>query len=102
MAVSLPQLSKAPPSANCGPCTLCCDAIGVPDLGKPFFARCSHLTDKCGIYETRPEMCRAYRCAWHLGILGERVDRRPDHSGVLFQFEYLGGYWHLGIYEVIP
>jgi hypothetical protein len=102
VSISLPQVSKAPPSADCGPCTLCCDAIGVPDLGKPFYARCSHLQEHCGIYETRPQACRAYRCAWHLGILGERVDRRPDHVGVLFQFELLEGKWHLGIYEVIP
>jgi len=78
--------------------------MGVSALGKPFFARCVHLNAQvgCKIYETRPEHCRSYRCAWHLGILGERTDRRPDHTGILFQFEQLEGKWHLGIYEAIP
>jgi hypothetical protein len=101
--ISLPQFNKGPPSADCGTCTHCCDAIGVIELGKPFFARCSHLKDNgCGIYDTRPGQCRSYRCVWHLGILGERVDRRPDQAGVLFQFEQLKDKWHLGIYEVVP
>jgi len=100
--ISLPQFNKGPPAANCGPCTHCCDAIGVIEIGKPFFARCPHLNGGCSIYEDRPGTCRSYRCAWHLGILGERVDRRPDQAGVLFQFEQLKDKWHLGIYEVVP
>src|ERR1051326_1825975 len=85
--LALPQFHKSPPAADCGPCTACCIAPGMPDLGKPFYARCYHLTDNCSIYHDRPDRCRQYRCAWHLNLLGERTDRRPDQSGVLFQFE---------------
>jgi hypothetical protein len=105
MLVSLPQFHRAPPKDNCGPCTVCCDAIGVPDLGKPFYARCPHLKENVGCqnYEHRPGRCREYRCVWHLGILGERVDRRPDHCGVLFQLQPdTSGNWYIGMFEVIP
>src|SRR5438132_100694 len=101
--ISLPQFHRPAPAADCGTCNACCIAPGQPDLGKPFYARCMHLVEVgCGIYPTRPARCRAYRCAWHLGILGERVDRRPDHCGALFQFENDQGKWFLGIYEMIP
>src|SRR5438067_1374998 len=97
--LSLPQFHKAPPHANCGTCTLCCDVAGVAALGKPFYSRCQHLVGGCTYYEHRPEECRAYRCAWHLNLLGERTDRRPDECGVVFQFEPDGGKWFLAMYE---
>ena len=100
--ISLPQYQKPPPAAGCGPCTLCCDVAGVSELGKPAYARCAHLTTNCEIYEDRPETCRLYRCAWHLGVMGDRVDRRPDHTGVVFQFEDDQGRWYLVLYEAVP
>jgi Fe-S-cluster containining protein len=106
--ISLPQAGVSwPGRGECGSCNVCCDAIGVPDLGKPFYARCPHLIPNsagggCGIYHTRPGRCREYRCAFHMGILGEKEDRRPDHCGVLFQIEPHNGKWYLGMFEVIP
>lgn len=65
---------------------MCCDVLGVPELGKPYFARCEHLTEKgCGIYETRPVSCRDYHCIWLKGY-GEDSDR-PDRSGILVSAE---------------
>ena len=101
---SLPQFHGPPPPDDCGPCNVCCDVVGVDAIGKPYYARCPHLnteskTGGCGIYETRPEQCRAYRCPWHLGILGPRTDRRPLECGVLFQFEQENGRWCLVAYE---
>ncbi len=99
--ISLPQVHQAPPGEGCGTCTACCIIPMHPDLGKPLYARCYHLANKgCGIYEQRPDRCRTYRCAWHLGLLGDRVDRRPDHSGVLLQFDAVSGAWTLSVYEL--
>ena len=66
--------------------------------------KCKHLgaDNLCGIYETRPNQCADYRCAWHLGLLGPRVDRRPLELGVLFQFEQERGRWRLAAYETRP
>jgi len=106
--VSLPQIHEPPPPDNCGACNVCCDVVGVDALGKPYYARCPHLhcasaTGGCGIYETRPHQCADYRCAWHLGLLGPRTDRRPLECGVLFQFEQApGGRWRLAAYETRP
>ena len=105
--ISLPQLHDPPPPDNCGPCNVCCDVVGVDALGKPYYSRCPHLqcdskTGGCGIYETRPHQCADYRCAWHLGLLGQRTDRRPLECGVLFQFEQDRGRWRLAVYETRP
>jgi hypothetical protein len=100
--ISLPQFHKSAPAPGCGTCTLCCDVSSVAELGKPAYARCQHLTTKCDIYETRPDQCRVYRCAWHLSLLGDRVDRRPDNTGVVLQFEQNDGRWYLVLYEAVP
>jgi hypothetical protein len=86
--------------------------IGVDTVGKPYYARCPHLDrdhpgggggGACTIYADRPHTCREYRCLWHLGMLGPRVDRRPDQCGVVFQLEpQPGGRWLLAAYEATP
>jgi hypothetical protein len=105
--ISLPTFHKPPPPDNCGPCTACCIIPAVPEFGKPFYARCEHLAPApaqgCGIYNERPDRCAKYRCAWHLNVMGNRTDRRPDQSGVLFQYEPGDdGKWYLGMYELTP
>jgi hypothetical protein len=70
---------------NCGPCTACCVSlkIKVPELRKKADEPCRHLTGKgCGIYETRPAVCRQFLCGWRLF---EELDDswRPDLSGML-------------------
>lgn len=75
-----PALDRQPRS--CGACSACCFVLGVQPLNKPAFQRCAHACEKgCGIYETRPEPCRLYRCGWLEGF-GERRDR-PDRLGVI-------------------
>lgn len=67
---------------SCGSCSACCFALGVRQIDKPVFTRCSHACAAgCAIYETRPDPCRVYRCAWLDGF-GERRDR-PDRLGVI-------------------
>lgn len=53
---------------ECRQCGACCIApsISTPipgtDGGKPAGTRCTHLTEdqRCGIYESRPPVCREY------------------------------------------
>jgi Fe-S-cluster containining protein len=82
--------------------------VAVEELGKPPYARCPHLrldqpAAPCAIYEQRPGQCRRYRCAWHLGMLGPRTDRRPDQLGIVLQLEPLPeGSWRIAAYESRP
>jgi hypothetical protein len=58
------SMSSAP--RECGECTLCCKLMTVVDLNKPAGTWCPHCTSRggCGIYETRPQECRDFVCAW--------------------------------------
>ena len=87
---------------TCGECIACCVycKIECPELSKKAMTPCPHLTlpgppledavyytgaseaGNCGIYEDRPEMCRAYDCAWLQGY-GDDGDR-PDKALMLF------------------
>ena len=51
---------------NCGSCTLCCKVFEVPVLEKPAGSWCKHCQPGkgCGIWETRPDHCRAFYCLW--------------------------------------
>ena len=57
---------NALPARECGECTLCCKVMEVEALKKPAGKWCAHCTTSrgCGIYETRPEECRTFFCAW--------------------------------------
>jgi hypothetical protein len=80
------------PGRECGECTVCCVApnIDKPEIQKDSGARCKHCTATgCGIYETRPPVCRAFYCAWRtVDIFDESW--RPDKSGVLASVETEG------------
>lgn len=69
---------------TCGTCTVCCYVpfIDTPELKKPAGVVCPNCTGRgCGIYETRPQVCRDYYCGWrYTAQLGD--DWRPDKSGV--------------------
>jgi hypothetical protein len=69
----------------CGACTVCCTVptINKPEIQKVSGATCRHCTAAgCGIYETRPPICRSYYCAWRtVDIFDDSW--RPDRSGVM-------------------
>jgi hypothetical protein len=74
---------------RCGECTACCKELTIDDpaLKKPGNVLCTHCVPKrgCGIYESRPQMCRDWYCGWrYLNWLDESC--RPDRSNVLIQF----------------
>lgn len=74
---------------QCGPCTACCVELEIvaPELNKKAHKPCPHLgatgeKNGCGIYESRPTVCRQFLCGWRLfDDMGE--DWRPDLSGVM-------------------
>jgi hypothetical protein len=70
---------------ECGGCSVCCNVlpIGTAELRKQAGVACKHCVKGggCGIYETRPHVCRGYSCGWlTMPDLGD--DWRPDKSGV--------------------
>ena len=87
-------------SRECGECNACCvwlkgDAYGHEfGGGKP----CRFLEGNCSIYETRPEVCRRFQCAWLQGLLGDGM--RPDRSGVLVSVEKWSGGQFLRAVEI--
>jgi len=73
----------------CGECTSCCDGWlhaviyghemgnGVPcQFRKPA---------ACGIYDTRPELCRSFRCGWLMPGSGFPEAWRPDKAGFIIR-----------------
>lgn len=69
----------------CGPCQACCVALKIdtPELRKRSGAACVHLVEKgCGIYASRPPVCRGFLCGWQL-LPELDISWRPDLSGVM-------------------
>jgi hypothetical protein len=70
---------------TCGPCQVCCVALKIktPQLRKDAQIPCPHLVAKgCGIYESRPPVCRSFLCGWRL-MPELDASWRPDVSGVM-------------------
>lgn len=84
-------------SRTCGSCQACCLHLEIEsrpgystrsdtgeDLAKKSGTPCKYLTSRgCGIYETRPAVCRAFRCDWLVGRSGASFARRPDEGGAI-------------------
>ena len=71
----------------CGACTACCRALGVAELDKPEWKKCSHvISSGCGIYADRPQSCRDYSCIWRQSQDHSPMPKayRPDRLGVVF------------------
>lgn len=76
---------------SCGPCTLCCTVLDIPELAKPAGTPCVHLKRGCGIYTNRPTPCRTFTCGWlAIEALGEAW--RPDVAGFLIRDERAEGF----------
>ncbi len=87
---------------RCGPCSMCCTVLRVDEIGKLAGTPCSKLAEGggCAIHETRPAICRAYRCAWLEGRF--REDDRPDLLGAVVDFTPRGVGFDLVIIESEP
>jgi hypothetical protein len=73
------------PQGECGPCVVCCEWLNIEteEFSKKAGILCHHCTGGgCGIYDTRPSVCRGFYCGWRIiPKMGE--DWRPDKSGVI-------------------
>ncbi|HWC63864.1 MAG TPA: hypothetical protein VG501_09595 [Rhizomicrobium sp.] len=73
------------PDTSCGDCVMCCEWLNIEtgEFSKKAGILCSHCTGRgCGIYETRPKICRSFLCGWRV-IPALGPDWRPDRSGVM-------------------
>jgi hypothetical protein len=73
----------------CGDCIACCvlPLIDTPELKKPEGQVCPNCTGKgCAIYDSRPDVCRTFNCAWKR-ITSMPPETRPDRLGVMFTLE---------------
>ena len=73
------------PGRECGECNACCSYFEIlPELNKPSGKLCQHWKAGCGIYESRPGVCRDFFCFWlQDAALGD--EWRPDRSGFILQ-----------------
>jgi Fe-S-cluster containining protein len=88
---------------SCGGCTACCRPFAIKAVEKPANVWCQHckVGTGCKIYDTRPNACRGFACAWLFGA-GELGDR-PDELGVLWDtHELMQGCYIVRLIEVIP
>lgn len=75
----------------CGECRACCTTCAVHEIDKPVNTPCQHLCERgCAIYESRPNSCRIYDCAWLQGYFSEK--QRPDQCGIVWTFERVPEY----------
>ncbi len=81
------------PDRACGECSVCCEyfEIDTAEIRKPRDVLCPHCIRPagCGIYDSRPPVCREWHCGWRrLESLDWRW--RPDRSGVLVEAVGIG------------
>lgn len=74
----------------CDGCTMCCKALGIPELHKPMGVWCPHVLKGrgCGIYEQRPQPCRLFECLWLTTDLPDYW--KPDRSKMVVVGEETG------------
>jgi hypothetical protein len=77
---------------TCGDCSMCCKVMYVPELDKPDGVWCRHAKPGagCGIYETRPQVCRGFMCLW---VLEPRMSEalKPTRSKVVLSSSHSTG-----------
>jgi hypothetical protein len=91
MSDTLADILFGPPQDDrpCGDCIACCvvPLIDTPELKKPEGEVCPNCSGKgCAIYDSRPEVCRTFNCAWKR-IPSMPPETRPDKLGVMFTLE---------------
>jgi hypothetical protein len=86
---------------QCGECRVCCEILGIVELGKPYYVPCTNLSSEgCSIYGSHPPSCKDFACLWLAGVIEGDERRRPDQLGVMFQLiQEPEGAW-VDLYEV--
>ena len=68
---------------NCGDCTACCNVLLIEDINKQAYTPCQHCDGGCAIYDTKPQTCNEFECAY---LQAKDVPEllRPDKCGIIF------------------
>lgn len=67
---------------KCGDCAMCCEVFTVEAVGLKQGDRCQHSTGhRCLIYQTRPDQCREFQCAWLQGAVPKPF--KPNRVGAV-------------------
>jgi uncharacterized protein len=83
---------SAAAARSCGECSSCCRLLEItveraPGFEKPAGEWCKHCVKPgCGIYASRPQLCKDFRCLW---LDDERLgpEWRPDVSGLILVWQ---------------
>jgi hypothetical protein len=73
--------AKVMPGRACGTCSMCCKVLSISELAKPAGQWCTHCRPGkgCGIYATRPFVCRGFYCEWMISK-GLGPEWRPEQA----------------------
>lgn len=83
--------------SKCGDCKLCCKVFVITELHKLAGEWCRNCPTKgCDIYDSRPEVCKQYRCMWLARPKLFSEEFRPDKIGVVFN-----ECWEVGMFPLI-
>jgi len=66
---------------NCGECDICCKVFNIPEINSPKGEDCQFCDSGCRVYETRPQVCIDFECAYLVNNWREEL--RPDKCGVV-------------------
>ena len=69
--------------SRCGDCTACCTMYPIESINKPINSPCPNCDRGCLIWETKPQTCHDYECAY-LQSENLPVELRPDKCGIIF------------------
>lgn len=83
---------------GCDGCTVCCDVLRIDAIGKKSHTRCQYCNSGgCTIYDSRPDVCKNFTCAYLTGSWGLKL--RPDKCGVMIYNGAIKGYQALMFVE---
>jgi hypothetical protein len=78
LSMALIAAARQRSGRSCGSCSQCCKTLSIdaPELQKPMERWCEHCRPGkkgCTIYETRPNICKAFACGWLLNRAIEEI-----------------------------
>lgn len=78
---------------SCGGCTACCKTHAVFEINKSQGEWCPDCAvgQGCRIYFMRPVSCKAFKCAWFMGVGVTELRHRPDKTNIVPDYKVISG-----------